>query len=157
MAYSTGSRLMTRPRQLSPQAPMAFVSVLGTQGDKTMAAVALVDSLLRDMPVVEKNFLNVRQEYLNSIDDEYPSFRDMGAYIAELRQMGYAEDSKSGLATLIDGTTIDDMMRYYQDHVKGDAQHRVFGIIGNKKKLNLKQLAKYGKVVVVKEKDLFNK
>ncbi len=157
MAYSTGSRLMTRPRQLSPQAPMAFVSVLGTQGDKTMAAVALVDSLLKDMPVVEKNFLNVRQEYLNSIDDEYPSFRDMGAYIAELRQMGYAEDSKSGLATLIEGTTIDDMIRYYQDHVKGDAQHRVFGIIGNKKKLNLKQLAKYGKVVVVKEKDLFKK
>ena len=81
----------------------------------------------------------------------------MGAYIAELRQMGYAEDSKSGLATLIEGTTIDDMIRYYQDHVKGDAQHRVFGIIGNKKKLNLKQLAKYGKVVVVKEKDLFKK
>ena len=157
MAYATNSLLRTRPFKRAPQSPMGFVSVVGTQSDKTMSAVALVDSLLKEMPVVEKNFLNVRQELINDIDNNYPSFRDIGATIAVERQMGYTEDPNTGIAALIENITLDDMRRYYADNVKNNASHRVIGIVGNKKYLNLKELSKYGKVIIVKEKDLFRK
>ena len=52
---------------------------------------------------------------------------------------------------------MDDLRAFYENNLKNNAGHRVLGIIGSKKKLNLKELEKYGKVVVLKEKDLFRK
>ena len=52
---------------------------------------------------------------------------------------------------------MEDMIKFYESNIKNNSNHRVLGIVGSKKKLNLKELAKYGTVVIVKEKDLFRK
>ena len=105
----------------------------------------------------EKNFLTARQECVNEIYNEFPSFREIGAKIAAQRRQGYTEDSKTGWSELLRKATIDDMRRFYESHIKANASHRALCIVGNKKKLNLKELSKYGKVVFLKEKDLFRK
>lgn len=157
MAYSTGSTLNARPRLLHPNSPLGMVNVVATQGDKAMSAIALVDSLLHDMPLVEKNFLSARQEIINDISNDFPTFREMGSFIASSKRAGFNADPKTNKARLLRACTMDDLRAFYENNLKNNAGHRVLGIIGSKKKLNLKELEKYGKVVVLKEKDLFRK
>ena len=149
--------MLTRSRQLHPNSPVCLFTVTGTQGDKTMSAVALVDSLLNDMPFMEKNFEAVRQESINDIYNEFPSFRNMGMTIARLRQLGYTEDANTGITALLRSATLDDIRSFYESHIKHNGSHRVIGIVGNKKKLDLDALSKYGEVIILKEKDLFRK
>ena len=157
MAYTTGAKLLSRSRQLHPNSPVSFFTVTGTQGDKTMGALALVDSLLNDMPIMEKNFEAVRQESINEIYNDFPSFREMGMKIAAHHHSGYTADVNTGKASLLRSATIDDIRSFYESHVKNNSSHRVIGIVGNKKKLDLDALAKYGEVIILKEKDLFRK
>ena len=157
MAYTTAASYRGRNRIQFPNSPLGFYTMTGTQGDKTMQAVALVDSLLRDMPVVEKNFRASRQELINDISNDFPSFREMGNMIAASQRYGIHEDPNKGYAELFRKATMDDMIKYYETNLKNHAGHRVFGIVGNKKKLDLKALEKYGRVVILKEQDLFRK
>ena len=157
MAYSVGSRIKTRSSKLHPNSPVAFYTITGTQGDKTMAVVSLVDSLLRDIPLVEKNFQGSRQECINNISNNYPSFRTIGNTIAALQHSGWEQDSNTGLADMYSRATMDDMKAYYEANVKNNAGRRAWVIVGSKKKLNLKQLQKYGQIVFLKEKDIFKK
>ncbi|MBR4238017.1 MAG: insulinase family protein [Prevotella sp.] len=157
MAYSVGSSLRTRSSKRNPNSPVGFVSVVGTQGDKAMSAIALVDSLLKDMPLIEKNFESVRQELINDISNDFPSFRTIGTTIASSRLYGWTEDVNTGRAAMYRNATMDDMRKYYEENIKNHSNNRVIAIVGSKKKLNLKELEKYGKVVLLKEKDLFKK
>lgn len=157
MAYSTSSVLRSLPLAKCANLPLGFVTITGTQGDKAMNAISLVDSLLRDMPLIEKNFVSSRQECINDISTAFPSFREIGNGIALLRNLGYTTDPDTGKATMLRNITMNDMQGFYERHLKDHSSHRVIGIIGNKKKLNMKELAKYGRVVIVKEKDLFRK
>ena len=157
LAYSSSSRLRSRPLISHPNSPLSFITATGTQGDKSMKCIALVDSLFTDMPIVEKNFQTCRQGYINEMYTEFPSFRSMGAYVAISRLNGYTNDPQTGVAPIVQSVTMDDMRRFYETNIKNNRNHRVYGIVGNKKKLDLKELQKYGRVVFVKEKDLFRK
>ena len=86
-----------------------------------------------------------------------PVLRLVGAVIADQRRKGFNEDSRTGLAYLYGVATPDDLKRFYDHNIKNNTQHRVWGVVGNKKKVNVKELEKYGRVVVVKERDLFRK
>jgi secreted Zn-dependent insulinase-like peptidase len=109
------------------------------------------------MPIVTKNFETSRQGYINNLYANYPSFRSMGSYIASSRLLGYNSDPATGVVSIAKSVTLDDMQRFYEANIKNNKGHRVIGIIGSKKKLNLKELQKYGRIVFVKEKDLFRK
>ena len=157
MAYSASSYYTMRSRGLAPHSPLCFGTVVGTQGDKAMQAIALVDSLLRDMPMLEKNFDTSRQEAINELDTRFPSFRDIGLRIATLRSQGYDSDNNSGLAQLYGHATMEGMRKFYNNHIQHNEGHRVWGIVGDKSKLDLDELSKYGNVVFLKESDLFRK
>lgn len=157
MAYTTGSHLVAPSLRQHPNSPLALISVTGTQGDKAMSAINLVDSIMRNLSFCENNFLTSRQECVNDLSNEFPSFRKIGGEIAKMRRAGYTEDSNKGKAALYREVTMDDVRQFYEANVKDNASHRVLCIIGSKKKLNLKELARYGQVVFLKEKDLFRK
>ena len=115
----------------------------------------MVDSLLRDMPLMPNNFEAVKRDAVNHINNNYPSFRQIGGRIASLRWNGYAKDSNEGLAERYANATMEDMQRYYETHIRHHEGHRVLGIVGNKSKLDMKALSRYGKVVMVRENDIF--
>jgi len=157
MAYSTSSTMLSRPSKAAPNSPLAFISVVGTQKDKTMEVITLVDSLLRDMPVNDLSFKAAKQQMINDIDNEFPSFRNIGDAIAATRWYGYTEDSKAKLPEAIQKTTMDDMMQFYKRQIQNHGQHRIIGIVGDKNKLDLKKLAEYGRIVTLQKSDLFRK
>ena len=156
MAYSTGASTGLRTLKPNPNLPTCLITLVGTQADKTMGAITLVDSLLRNLPVNNHNFIVAKQELAN-IDSDFPTFREMGNVIASARWCGYTEDSRKDVAELYSNASFDDMMQFYNQNVKNHQNHRVLGIVGNVKKLDMKALERYGKVVMVKLEDIYRK
>ena len=157
MAYTTSSFSFSRSFKLAPKSPLAFGTIVGTQKDKTMGAIALVDSLLRHAPIQDISFQTAKQSIVNEICNEYPSFRNIGQAIASHRWKGYTEDSKTGLAQAIQNARMEDMVNYYERQIRDHGKHRVIGIVGDKSKLDLKELEKYGRIIMVQKSDLFKK
>ena len=155
MAYSTQAASLLPPLVRHGQSPVSFITVVGTQGDKTMNAITLVDSLLHHMPVSEANFASARQEEINSIYTHFPSFRGMGISIATLRQSGYTQDPNTGWSELFPKATMNEMVSYYERNVRNNDRHRILAIVGDKRQLDLKSLSKYGRIVMLKKKDLY--
>ena len=154
LAYSTSGNAFTTSLAQHPQGALAYVTATGTQADKTLETLATIDSLLRQMPMKEENLEAARQSVLNDIQNDYPTFREMGAYVANQRMDGYPTDFHADLAHLLPAVTVQDVVQFHQQHIAAD-KNRVWLIIGDKKLTDLKALARFGKVVVLKKEDIY--
>ena len=154
LAYSTGGRSITTSLAQHAQEPLAYFTATGTQADKTMEAVATIDSLLRQMPMKEENLEAARQSVLSDIQNDYPTFRGMGKYIANQLGEGYTTDPNADIARLLPGISTEDVMQFYQQHIAKN-QNRVWIIIGDKKLTDMKALAHYGKIVELKKEEIY--
>ena len=153
LAYSTSGQSVSVSRTKYPQEPLAFFTATGTQADKTMEAIATIDSLLHQMPMKEENLEAARQSVLNSIQNNYPTFRNVGNYVANLRMNGYTYDIYADDARLIPTVSMQDVIQFHQQNIANN-QNRIWLIIGDKKLTDLKALAHYGKVVELKKEDI---
>ena len=152
MAYSTGGQDMMPNYARHRDYPSGYIAYLGTQGDKAMQALGVLDSLLHNMPVNEQNVAAAKQEILNNINNSYPSFRQLPNFVSNYRTLGYKEDPRTSLAQLVPTLTTADMVDFYQQNIR--QQPRAYFIIGNKKQLDLQALAKYGRIVELKKEDI---
>jgi predicted Zn-dependent peptidase len=154
LAYTTqGVSILTSLAQ-HPNDALGFCTATGTQADKTLEAIATIDSLLRQMPMKEENLEAARQGVLSDIQNDYPTFRTMTKYVANQRRDGYTTDPNAELARLLPTVSVDDVVKFHQQNVAGN-QNRVWIIIGDKKLTDLKALARYGKVVELKKEDVY--
>ena len=153
LAYSTGGKAYTTSLAQHPEAVQGYITATGTQADKTMEALATVDSLLRQMPMKENNLDAARQSVLNDIQNSYPAFRDMPAFVANQHTLGNTIDPNADIARLLPGVTSQDVIQFHQQHIATN-RNRVWIIIGDKKLTNLKALSRYGKVVELKKEDV---
>ena len=152
MAYSTGGQDITPNRARHRDHPSGFLAYLGTQGDKAMQALAVLDSIMSQMPVNEQSVAAAKQEILNDINNSYPSFRQMANFVSTNRMNGHKEDPRASVARLVPTLTADDMTDFYRANIQ---QHpRIYYIIGNKKQLDLQQLSKYGRLLMLKKEDV---
>ena len=154
LAYSTSGYSTTTSRALHPQEPQGYITATGTQADKTLEALATIDSLLRQMPMKEENLEAARQTVLNDIQNAYPTFRTIGKYIANKKRDGYTTDPDAEIARVIPTLSAKDIEQFHQQHV-GSNSHRVWMVIGDKKRTDMKALARFGKVVELKKEDIY--
>ena len=154
LAYSTDGKRITTSLVQHPQEPLGYITATGTQADKTLEALATIDSLLRQMPMKEENLEAARQSALNDIQNDYPTFREMGAYVANQRMDGYHTDSHADMARLLPAVNVQDVVQFHQQHIANN-KNRAWIIIGDKKLTDLKALERYGKVVVLKKEDVY--
>jgi len=153
LAYSTGGRLLESDMARHQDDPVAFYTMTGTQADKTLTAMHTVDSLLHHLPVNSANIEASRQEVLNDIQSNFPTFREMGTQVAALYRTGYSEDPNRQLARWMPTLRTSDVEQFHQQHVAPNK--RIWLIIGDRKLINLKQLEKYGKMVELSKEDIF--
>lgn len=152
MAYSAVAYSAVPVHSLHPDYPTAFVTSLGTQADKTMQAVSLLDSLLTDMPLRQKNVETARRSLYNKIANGYPNFRNIGMRIAQLRLNGYEHDPSVDLYKALHTKTSGDVKHYFDSNVR--RAPRAFYIIGRLSKADIAELERYGRVIVLKKSDL---
>ena len=135
--------------------PTGFASRMGVQSDKSMAAIEVLDSLYKNMPLRENNISAAKQSEINSINNRYPNFRSMGSTIDSYIMNGYTADPNTAATSIIPQLGFSDCKKFYDDYVKN--RPVVYYIVGNMKTINRDTLAKYGKVVELKKDDIFRK
>jgi len=93
----------------------------------------------------------LKQSYLS----EKPSFRNRSQQFADWKQLGYSEDPAKVNADKIDAINFDDVLRFYEKHVKGKPVSVI--IMGDPKMINQKQLqSTYGKLTKMSTNKLFS-
>lgn len=154
LAYSAHGTTLIPDLRSQGNNPCGYVTIIGTQADKTMQAVQVLDSLLANMPLRENNVIAAKQSIINIINNGYPSFRSIGGKIASLRLRGYDYDPNKDLLAALSKLNTKDVDAFYDENIKS----RPFSIIivGNKKMLDMKKLAKMGRVVELKKGDIFH-
>jgi predicted Zn-dependent peptidase len=152
-AYFSGGKSMFPASAKHTDDPTAYCTMTGTQADKTMKALGVLDSLFSDMPVREANMAVAKNQVVNDINNAYPSFRGIGGVVVRDRLNGYNKDPDAKIINGLSQLSNDDIMSFYNSQIKNGK--RVTIIVGNKKTLDMKALAKYGKIIEVTKTDIY--
>lgn len=152
LAYSAHGTTLQPDLRTRANDRCGFYAKIGTQGDKAMQTLTLLDSLLDHMPARRSNMEAARQAVVNGINNGYPTFRDLPVYVANNRLLGYGHDPGADLLHALDTLGIDDIMAFYRDHVR--QQPRALIVVGNKRMLDMDRLRRMGRVVELKARDV---
>jgi predicted Zn-dependent peptidase len=125
-----------------------------------MQVIETVDSLLRHLPslgeeagVGSENLDAARQELLSRIQNNFPSFRTIGHYVANQLMRGYNDDPAREQVEQLPRMTAADIERFWQEQVTPN--RRIWLIIGDRRHTDLKVLARYGQVVELHKGDIY--
>lgn len=151
MVY-TAYGLVTTP--ILPGFPTNFVGQIGTQNDKAVEALTLYMDLLRNMPKNPDRMDNIKSYLRQEALTTHPDFRDKSQIFEYFKRKGYTQDPAIENVPKIDALTFDDIVKFYESNIKDKPIS--IGIMGNPKNINVEELKKFGKVVKLTEKKLFN-
>ena len=132
--------------------PGDLTASMTTQSDKTTDAIAVLDSLIRKMPVKPEKIDAIRQTVLNHANNNYPSFREISERIAFYKMDGYDEDPNLQFIRYLKEIDMTDLVRFYERHVAD--RPVVYMVVGNSRKIDMNELAKFGEVTHIRKKDI---
>ena len=151
-AYQISGGVTLPPFCLSDK-PATFVTYLSTQGDKTIDALTVLESLIRRMPAHPEKIEPIIQSVINYINNEYPTFRDISTRIAKYRKVGYPSDPNRFLLQKIREMDISTVERFHAEYIKN--RTLVYAIVGNSQKINMSKLSLFGDIVMVNKSDFY--
>ena len=152
-AYRTSGRYQL-PNHAHKGTAGSFTAMLSTQSDKTLDALGVLDSLIREMPLKPERVEAVKQTLVNRINNDYPPFRNLSEKVASARMEGFDRDPAEEFLRDIATMDMQDISRFYREQISG--RPVVYVIAGNRKHIDMKKLAEYGTIIKVKKKDIYN-
>ena len=152
-AYRTSGRYQL-PNHAHKGTAGSFTAMLSTQSDKTLDALGVLDSLIREMPLKPERMEAVKQTLVNRINNDYPPFRNLSEKVASARMEGFDRDPAEEFLRDIATMDMEDISRFYQEQICG--RPVVYVIAGNRKRIDMKKLAEYGTIVKVKKKEIYS-
>ena len=150
LAYRASSTMQMPPVK-EKEKSMLFNMLLSTQADKTIDAIVALQSLLIDMPLSEKRLEAAKESLIYQAQSAYPNFRDKSKRIARYTRQGYTDDPNKLLVNEAMELSLKDVEQFYKQYIEGETV--VYVIIGNKKKINMKQLQQIGAFKEMKLKE----
>jgi zinc protease len=133
-------------------APAYFNSYMGCQADKTNEAIETMYNIINNMPQKPERIDLIKSLLINSASAYYPNFRSISSSIENYRQRGYNSAPIKDEYTKYDTLTFGDIENFYENYIKNKPV--VITIYGNKSKMNLVELSKYGKIMEIKKSDI---
>ena len=151
-AYRTSGRYQL-PNHAHKGTAGSFTAMLSTQSDKTLDALGVLDSLIREMPLKPERVEAVKQTLVNRINNDYPPFRNLSEKVASARMEDFDRDPAEEFLRDIATMDMQDISRFYREQISG--RPVVYVIAGNRKHIDMKKLAEYGTIIKVKKKDIY--
>ena len=151
-AYRTSGRYQL-PNHAHKGTAGSFTAMLSTQSDKTLDALGVLDSLIREMPLKPERMEAVKQTLVNRINNDYPPFRNLSEKVASARMEGFDRDPAEEFLRDIATMDMQDIFRFYREQICG--RPVVYVITGNRKHIDMKKLAEYGTIIKVKKKGIY--
>ena len=91
---------------------------------------------------------------MQSLLTSKPDERDVTETVEKWRLFGYKDDPRIMQYDFYKSLEFDNIVDFYKQNIHG--RPMLITIVGNKKKIDMKELAKYGKIVEVKQKTVLN-
>lgn len=117
-AYRTSGRYQL-PNHAHKGTAGSFTAMLSTQSDKTLDALGVLDSLIREMPLKPERMEAVKQTLVNRINNDYPPFRNLSEKVASARMEGFDRDPAEEFLRDIATMDMQDISRFYQEQISG--------------------------------------
>ena len=117
-----------------------FYGYIGTQSDKVVDAISAYMDIINDMPVDSTNMEALRAALRQAGQTAKPSMRGKASTFEYWQRLGYKEDPAKVNKAAIDALTIEDIVSFYNENIKGKPMTIV--MMGDPKKINLKEIEK---------------
>lgn len=150
LAYSTFAAYDMPDRKSDPFYVLAYI---GTQADKVADAIPAMNTILRNMPVNEGSFAQTIEALRNRLQTERIVRTSILFNYLKARKMGVDHDLRIDTYDALNTTTIDDLKRFHAARF-GSGDYTL-ALLGDRAKVDLKELAKYGRVVELSVEDVF--
>lgn len=127
-------------------------SFVGCQGDKTNEAIGVMMDLLQHLPEQPESMNRIKNGLQQKVLTDYPSFRDVSKQIESYKKLGYQKSPAEMAFPIYKDMEFSDIMTFYKKHLKDKPV--VITIYGDKRRIDFKELKKYGEVKELKRKDV---
>jgi predicted Zn-dependent peptidase len=134
--------------------PGYFRGWLSTQSDKTLDAIQVFQSILSDLPSKPERMESIRKTLTLSINASQPTFRQKSNVVSSYLEQGYKEDPRKAGYESYKTMEFSEIESFYEQNLEGKPW--LVTIVGDVKRIDMDELARYGKVNVVKVNQLFN-
>ena len=128
---------------------------MSTQADKTIDALDIFTSLMKDMPRKPERVDDIRTSLIQSITTDKPGFRNMSNSVSYWLKKGYTEDPRQYSLNLYKDLNFDNIEEFYKKNIEGRPIAII--VVGDKKRVGFEDLKKFGHVTELKQKDVFTK
>ena len=150
LAYSASAGFVL-PRDLDHT--MYYTNFIATQNDKMMDALGAFDEIINEMPVSEAAFNLAKENMIANIrTNRVVKANVLWSYLSA-RKLNLTEPLDKLLFEKIPGYTLDDVVKFQQENVKG--RPYTICILGREKDLDLKSLQQYGPIRRVSLEEIF--
>lgn len=150
LAYSAGASFNAPSKADNPY---TYSAVIATQNDKMGDAIAAFSEIINDMPESESAF-DLAKKGLDSRLRTERIIKDniAWAYI-NAKDLGIDTDRRKNLFDALPGISLADVAAFQKDNVKGRTYY--YAILGDTEDIDMEQLKKLGKVVVLTTEEIF--
>jgi predicted Zn-dependent peptidase len=150
LAYSTFSSYTTPQKLDKPHYNIAYI---GSQADKLPEAIAGLTELLNNMPSSEGTFSSAKDNLIQKINTERITKGGILASYLSSQKLGLDTDIRKDIYDKVQSMTIDDIQKFQSENVK-DSKYTIL-VLGDKTKLDIKTLEKYGNVKYLTLEEIF--
>lgn len=149
LAYATAGRYTVPP---VPGKTARLTAFVGCQADKTVEAVEVMVSLIKDMPIKEERMADLKQALRVKAGNQFPEFRELCATVYNYQRSGYTEDPNRAAYEYFDGYSSEKLKSFYGQFIKG--RPYVITIYGDKSRIRPEKLKALGEVVEISVKEI---
>ena len=150
LAYSAYSYLA---KGRVPHHPYYFYAFIATQNDKVQQAVEAFDEIIENMPRSEQAFELAKSGILANIESKRTTKMDILWSYLEQEKFGLKEDINKTLYEGIQSLTLDDVVKFQQEFIKGRAY--TYCILGDKHDLDMNYIGTLGKIKYLSQEEIF--
>lgn len=137
-----------------PGAKASFYGYVGTQDDKTMEAIDVFSNLVKVMPEKPDRIDNIKVFLEEASSVSFPFFRNLSETVESWKRKGYNEDPSIKMIEVYKKLTFNDITEFYKKNIQ--PKPIIYSIVGDKKRIDMESLSKYGEIIFVKQGMLFN-
>lgn len=150
LAYSVFSSYTSPQKKDRSHYNIAYV---GTQADKLPEALSSMTQLMNDMPSSEITFNSAKENLIQKINTERITRAGILMNYLASQKLGNDHDIRKDVYEKAMTMTMDDLQKFQNENVKG-SKYTIL-VLGDKNKLDIKTLEKYGPVKYLTLEEIF--
>ena len=150
LAYGTFSSYTTPARKERSHYNIAYI---GTQADKLPEALAGLMEFLNDMPASDITYNSAKDNLIQKINTERITKAGILMSYLAAQKLGIDYDIRRDVYNKVQSMSIEDIKKFQNENVK-DSKYTIL-VLGDKNKLDIKTLEKYGKVEYLTLEEVF--